>query len=33
MVIWAILSVATCLWAFSEIYASTLEMWPNGYGA
>jgi hypothetical protein len=29
--IWAILSVTTCSWVFSEIYASTLEMWPNGY--
>jgi hypothetical protein len=31
MVIWAMLCVAFCAWAFSEIYASTLEMWPNGY--
>jgi hypothetical protein len=29
--IWAILSVTTCSWAFSAIYSSTPEMWPNGY--
>ena len=33
MVIWAVLCVATCLSAYKEIYASTLDMWPNGYGA
>jgi hypothetical protein len=31
IVIWAILSVVTCMWASRGIYASTLEMWPNGY--
>ena len=31
MVMWSILSVAICSFAFREIYASTLEMWPNGY--
>jgi len=31
MVIWAVLSALTCAWAFRDIYASTLEMWPNGY--
>jgi hypothetical protein len=31
MVVWAVLCFAFCLWAFREIYASTLEMWPNGY--
>jgi hypothetical protein len=31
MVIWTVLAVATCWWAFRGIYASTLEMWPNGY--
>jgi hypothetical protein len=30
---WTGLSLATCSWAFREIYASTLEMWPNGYPA
>jgi hypothetical protein len=30
-VIWAILSALTGAWTFREIYASTLEMWPNGY--
>ena len=33
MAVWSILSVATCSFAFMEIYASTLEMWPNGYPA
>jgi hypothetical protein len=32
MVFWTVLCVATCCLAFKEIYASTLEMWPNGYG-
>src|SRR6516165_4027667 len=27
----ASIAVATCWWAFRGIYASTLEMWPNGY--
>jgi hypothetical protein len=31
MVIWAILTAVICAWAFREIYAATLEMWPNGY--
>ncbi len=31
MVFWAILSVTTSFWAYRGIYASTLEMWPNGY--
>jgi hypothetical protein len=31
MVLWAVLSVATSSWAYAKIYASTLEMWPNGY--
>ena len=31
MVVWSIISVGTCSFAFREIYASTLEMWPNGY--
>jgi len=31
MVISSVLSALTCAWAFREIYASTLEMWPNGY--
>ena len=31
MVLWAIPSAATGFWAYSQIYASTLEMWPNGY--
>lgn len=31
MALWVIFSVATCAWAFREFYASTLEMWPNGY--
>jgi len=26
-----VLALAASLWAFREIYASTLEMWPNGY--
>jgi len=25
------LTVLTCSWAYREIYASTLAMWPNGY--
>jgi hypothetical protein len=29
--LWVLLSVVTCLWAFPEVYASTLEMWPQGY--
>jgi hypothetical protein len=31
MVVWTVLCAAFCLRAFREIYASTLEMWPNGY--
>jgi hypothetical protein len=31
VVIWSMLSLAICSFAFREIYASTLEMWPNGY--
>src|SRR5689334_5089804 len=31
MVIWTVLAAATCLWAYGDIYASTLEMWPKGY--
>jgi hypothetical protein len=27
------LTVLTCAWAYREIYASTLAMWPNGYNA
>jgi hypothetical protein len=26
-----VLALVASLWAFREIYASTLEMWPNGY--
>jgi hypothetical protein len=29
--IWFVLSALICLWAYREIYASTLEMWPKGY--
>jgi hypothetical protein len=29
--LWSLLSVVVCLKAFPEVYASTLEMWPNGY--
>jgi hypothetical protein len=25
------LTMLTCSWVYREIYASTLEMWPNGY--
>ena len=31
MIVWAIFSAVTCVRLFQEIYASTLEMWPNGY--
>jgi hypothetical protein len=31
MAVWTVLAVAACWRAFSEIYASTLEMWPAGY--
>jgi hypothetical protein len=31
LVVWTAICVATCPWVFKEIYASTLEMWPNGY--
>jgi hypothetical protein len=31
MIIWTALSLAASFWAFTAIYASTLEMWPNGY--
>jgi hypothetical protein len=31
MAIWTLLSMATSSWAFRQIYAQTLEMWPNGY--
>jgi len=31
MVVWTVLCAGTCAWAFMQIYASTLEMWPNGY--
>ena len=27
-----VLALAASRWAFREIYASTLKMWPNGYG-
>ncbi len=26
-----VLALMASIWAFREIYASTLEMWPNGY--
>ena len=26
-----VLALVASLWVFSEIYATTLEMWPNGY--
>lgn len=31
LVVWTVLCLAACGWAFREIYTSTLEMWPNGY--
>ncbi len=31
LVIWTILSGVACAKAFREIYALTLQMWPNGY--
>lgn len=31
MAIWAVISAVICSHAFSVIYASTFEMWPNGY--
>jgi hypothetical protein len=29
--VWTLLSATACALAFRGIYASTLEMWPNGY--
>ena len=31
MGLWVFLAVVTCVWAFPEVYASTLKEWPNGY--
>jgi len=31
MILWTILSAASCPWLFRQIYSETLEMWPNGY--
>jgi hypothetical protein len=31
LVLWTGLTAFTCAIAYCEIYASTLQMWPNGY--
>ena len=29
--LWGLLSAVACLWIFPEVYASTREMWRDGY--